>query len=144
MELPAPVWRYPPGRRGAALRAESDGRVIDADSGVEAARADRDEVRRLHKQERRALLVSAYGGEQARRVQFGMGTINPYGQAQDARTRAAPIRAEADELRELSLNEAPRRIDSNHAELESAWQQVARRAQQLGSFARGPRPRPSP
>lgn len=130
-----PAWAA----QAAARRAESDSRVIDAERAVEAARADRDKVRRRHKQERRALLVSEYGAEQARRAQFGMSTINPHRQAQDVRTRATATRAEADELRNLSNNEGARRIEAKRTEEDQSRRRAAERARELHDpFERDP------
>ena len=120
--------------RQARQYAENDPRVVDAARKIDAARADREEVRRLHKQERRALLVSEYGVEQARRAEFGMNTINPRRQAQDARTRAAETRAEADELRNLPAGEAARRIEAKRAAQEQLPHTRTRRARQLDPF----------
>lgn len=53
------------------IRAEANPRVIDAAQHIKAARADRDEIRQRHEQERRALLASAYGPQTAMRHRVG-------------------------------------------------------------------------
>lgn len=55
-------------KQQATKRAEADPRVIDSAQHIDAARADRNDVRQRHEQERRALLVNEYGAEQARRL----------------------------------------------------------------------------
>lgn len=122
-----PAWAI----RQAERLAEAEPRVIDAARKIEVARADRDEVRQRHEQERRALLVSEYGVEQARRAHLGMRTPNPHRQARDTNAHAAMLRAEAEELRSLPVNDAARRIEARRAEQNETRQQTARRAQQF-------------
>ncbi|WP_193095616.1 MobF family relaxase [Brevibacterium sp. FME17] len=117
----------------AERRAEADSRVIDAAQQVEAARGDRDVVRQRHDQERRALLVSEYGAEQARRLHLGMRTPKPHRAARDATTQAAMLRAEADELRNLPVNDAARLIEAKRAEQKNQRQQVAQRERQISN-----------
>ncbi|GLJ63398.1 MULTISPECIES: MobF family relaxase [Microbacterium] len=125
--------------QAAVRRAESDPRVAEAHRAVETARAGHKATQRRHKQERLALLVSELGADEARRDQFGMRTISPHRNAQDARARVAQARAEADELRSLSVSEAARRIEANRAEQEYARRRAAQRARQLDPFDREPR-----
>ncbi|MFV4913123.1 AAA family ATPase [Microbacterium lacticum] len=115
----------------AARHAQRDPRVSESDRAVEAARADQKATRQRHQRERMALLVSEYGAEHARANQLGMRTINPHRNALDARTRAALIRAEADELRSLPVGDAAQRIEAKRAEQERTRQ---RGAQQLDPF----------
>ena len=68
------------------------------------------------------LLVSEFGPEHARRAEFGMGAVNPHRNADDARRRATLIRAEADELRSLPVNDAAQRIEVKRAEKEHTRQ----------------------
>ncbi|WFP16593.1 MobF family relaxase [Citricoccus muralis] len=117
--------------RVATRRAEVDPRVADAAQTVATARTSRETVQERHEQEHLALLVSEYGAERARRDHLGMRMTNPHRNAQDARTRAALIRAEADELRSLPVTEAAERIEAKRAEQEHARQRAAERARQL-------------
>ena len=136
-----PEWAH----RVAAQRAEADPRVAEAAQSVEAATADRQAMRQRHEQERLALLVGEYGPEQARRDQLGMRVTNPHRSARDARTRAAMIRAEANELRSLPVNDAARLIDAKSAEEESQQQRAAERARQFGDlFEHDPHRRSDP
>ena len=125
----------------AANRAESDPRVTDAVETVEAVTADRDAMRKRHRQERTALLVSEYGAEHAQAARYGMRrTTNPERQAHDAKNRAALLRSEADELRALPINDAARLIEAKHAEQEQARERTAQREPQLHDpFQRDPR-----
>ncbi len=117
--------------QAAARKAEDDPRVSDAVRAVEAAHAERRMTQQRHRRERVALLFIELGADEARRDQFGMRTTNPHRNAQNARTRAALNRAEADKLRSLPVNDAARRIEANRAEQEHKRQQAARRARQL-------------
>ncbi|RXW33483.1 MobF family relaxase [Propioniciclava flava] len=143
-ELPRTVEALPAwAARAAARRAENDPRVSDAERAVEAAHAERKAARQRHQQERMSLLVNEYGADNARRSQLGMGTVNPRRNVRDARTRATLARAEADELRNLPVNDAARRIETHRAEQEQK-QRVAQRARQLHDpFEREPY-RPDP
>lgn len=85
------------------------------------------------------MLISEYGPEQARRAEFGMGAINPRRSAADARTRAALVRAEADEFRSLPVTDAAQRIEARGAEQEQTRQHAAQRARQLDPFDHEPR-----
>ncbi|WP_151952609.1 hypothetical protein [Brevibacterium sp. Marseille-P9724] len=99
--------------------------MIDAAQHVEAARAGRDETRTRHKQERRALLISEYGAEQARRAHLDMRAPNPHRLVHNARTEAAVLRAESDELGALPVNEAAILIEATRANgsgCDSRWQ----------------------
>ncbi len=116
----------------AAKRAEADPRVTEAVQTVEAATADRRAMRERHAKEQRALLISEYGADRARRDYLGMRVSNPHRNARDARTRAAMIRAEADELRTLPINEAARRIEAKQTEQENQSRRAAEGARQLG------------
>ncbi|MGP5055239.1 hypothetical protein ACTXJ3_09160 [Brachybacterium paraconglomeratum] len=60
-----------------------------------------------------------------------MRITNPRRDARDARTRAAMLRAEADELRSLPVNEAARRIEDKQVEREDQHRRAAERARQL-------------
>lgn len=111
--------------------------MTEANRAVETAHARHKATQRRHKQEHLALLVSELGADEARRDQFGMRTVNPHRTAQGARARVAMARAEADELRNLPVNDAARRIEAKHAEQEQARQRAARRARQLDPFERG-------
>ncbi len=115
----------------AKRRAEADPRVADAAQTVETARTSREAVQERHEQEHLALLVSEYGVERVRRDHLGMRVTNPHRNAQDARTRAALIRADADELRSLPVTEAAERIEAKRVEQEHARQRAAERARQL-------------
>lgn len=88
-------------------------------------------TQRRHKQERLALLVSELGADEARRDQFGMRTVNPQRDAQDARARATLTRAEAKELRNLSARDAARRVEANRAMVEQERAAAADRARRL-------------
>ncbi|MCQ9368904.1 hypothetical protein NQ038_03390 [Brevibacterium sp. 50QC2O2] len=124
-----PAWMA----QAAARRAETDPRVGDADRAVHAAHSQQKATQQRHQRERTALLVSGYGTEHTRRDQFGMRTVNPHRDAADARTRAALIRAEARELRNLPVSDAARRIEANRAqqEQEQARRRAERRERQL-------------
>ena len=123
----------------AQRRGEQHPRVHDAARAVEAARAEREAMRERHTQEQRALLVSEYGAERVRRDDLGMRVISPRRDARDARTRAAMLRAEADELRGLPVNDAARRIEAKRAEQENQQRRAAERARQFGDpFERDP------
>ncbi len=117
--------------QAAARRAESDPRVTDADRAVGTARADQKATRQRHQHERRALLAREVGADQARRAQFGMSTVNPHRNAQDARTRAAEVRAEADEIRSLPTGDAARRIETKRAEKERTQRHAAQGTRQI-------------
>jgi hypothetical protein len=71
------------------------------------------------------------GPEHARASQLGIRTIKPQRNAQDARERAALIRAEADELRGFPVANAAPRIEAKRAEQERTRRQVARWERQL-------------
>ena len=137
---PLPEWAA----QQAERRAEADPRVIDAAQHVEAARGDRDEMRQRHEQERGALLVSEYGADQARRLHLGMRTPNPRRAARDAKTQAAMLRAEADELRALPVNDAARLIETKRTEQERERQRVAERERQISNLFEHDRHRSSP
>lgn len=124
--------------QAAARRAEADPRASDADHAVESAHSEQKTTRQRHQRERMALLVSEYGAEQARRAQSGMGAVNPRRNACDARSRAALIRAEADELRSLPVNAAAWRIEDKRAEQKHVRQQTEERGRQLDPFEREP------
>ncbi len=129
-----PVWVA----EAASRKAEEDPRVADAALAVEAARTGRGLTSRRHKQERFALLARELGAEQARGDQFGMRTINPQRAARDAFARATLARAEADELRNLPVNDAARRIEAQRAE----QRRIRRRAEQLARHFSVPNPTP--
>ena len=116
----------------AERRTEADPRVIDAAQHVQTAQGDRDVVRQRHEQERRALLVNEYGADQARRAHLGMRLPNPHRLARNARTEAAVLRAESDELRALPVNEAASLIEATRTERERPRQQMSERARRLG------------
>lgn len=122
-----PAWAT----RQAERRAEADPRVIDAAQHVEAARADRAEMRQRHEQERRTLLVSEYGSQAAMRHRVGMRLPNPAQQAGQARQQATALRAEADYLRALPIRDAAARIEATRAEQEQRHQALAERERQL-------------
>lgn len=123
-----PEWAH----RQAQRRVEHHPRVHDAARAVETAQAEREALRERHTQEQRALLVSEYGPERVRRDHLGMRTTNPRRDTRDARTRAAMLRAEANELRSLPVNEAARRIENKQAEGEDQRRRAAERAGQFG------------
>ncbi len=117
--------------------------MSDANRAVETAHVGRMTTPQRHKQERLALLVSELGADEARRDQFGMRTVNPHRYARDSRARAALARAEADELRDLPINDAARRIEGKRAEQEQTRRRAAERPRQLDPFERdGPRTEP--
>lgn len=130
--------------RAAERRAESHPRVTDADRAVETAHSERRATRQRHKRERVALLVSELGADQARSAEFGMSTINPYRTVRDARTRAAMLRAEADELRALPVNDAARLIEARRADQEKQRQQVAECERQISDSFEHDRHRADP
>lgn len=115
----------------AERHAEADARVTDAAQRVDAVRADRDAMRQRHEQKHRALPVSEHGAEQARRNHLGMRIVSPHRQAREASSRAVMLRAEADELRDLPVNDAARLIETKRAARENQRQQAAERARQL-------------
>lgn len=117
--------------RQAERRTEVDPRVIDTAQHIEAARADRAEMRQRHEQERLALLVSEYGPQAAMRHRVGMRLPNPAQQAGQARQHATALRAEADYLRALPIRDATARIEATRAEHEARQQALAERERQL-------------
>ena len=117
--------------QAAARRAESDPRVTDADRAVETVRAERKATQQRHQRERLALLVNEYGAEPARRAYHGIRAPNPHSLARDATTRVAILRAEADELRRLPIDEATERIKTKRADQEHQRRRTARRERQL-------------
>ncbi|SJN45658.1 hypothetical protein FM104_14175 [Microbacterium esteraromaticum] len=117
----------------AARRAERDPRVSDADQAVEVARAEQTATHQRHRNERLVLLTREYGAENARAHQFGMRALNPRRNARDARTRAALLRAESEELRSLPANDAAKLIEAKREERELAQQQAEQRQRQLSS-----------
>lgn len=125
----------------AANCAETDPRVTEVVETVDVATADRETMRKRHRQERTALLVSEYGAEHVQAARYGMRrTTNPDRQAHDARNRAALLRSEADELRALPVSDAARRIEVKRAVQEQAREHAAQRKRQLhDSFERDPR-----
>ncbi|WP_448232361.1 MobF family relaxase [Microbacterium lacticum] len=117
-------------------KAEGDPRVADAARTVETARAGHATTQQRHRQERMSLLATELGADEARRDQFGMRTVNPHRNARDAQARAALARAEADELRNLSINDGARFIAAKRAEQEQTRRMAAQRARQLDPFER--------
>ena len=112
----------------AANCAETDPRVTEVVETVDVATADRETMRKRHRQERTALLVSEYGAEHVQEARYGMRrTTNPDRQAHDARNRAALLRSEADELRALPVSDAARRIEVKRAVQEQAREHAAQR-----------------
>lgn len=131
-----PEWAH----SAAANHAEADPRVTEAAQTIEAARADRHTVQARHEQEHTALLVNEYGADQARRHQLGMRLPNPRRQARQAKTQGAALRAEADELRTLPVNEAAQLIEAKRAEQDHTRQQAAERERRLSDpFEHDPR-----
>ncbi len=57
--------------------------------------------------------------------------LKPHRNAEDARTRAAPTRAEANELRSLPVTEAAERIEAKNVEREHKQREAAVRERQL-------------
>lgn len=125
----------------AANCAETDPRVTEVVETVDVATADREMMRKRHRQERTGLLVSEYGAEHVQAARYGMcRTTNPDRQAHDARNRAALLHSEADELRALPVSDAARRIEVKRAVQEQAREHAAQRKRQLhDSFERDPR-----
>ncbi|WP_260283556.1 MobF family relaxase [Propionibacterium freudenreichii] len=117
--------------RVAAKRAEADPRVAEAAQTVEAATADREAMQKRHEREHTALLVSEYGAERVRYDRAGVLMLKPHRKADDARYRATLVRAEADELRSLPVNEAARRIEAKQTERERMRQEATARERQL-------------
>ncbi|MBF9334969.1 relaxase domain-containing protein [Microbacterium lacticum] len=117
--------------RVAAKRAEADPRVAEAAQAVEAATADREAMQKRHEREHTALLVSEYGAERVRYDRAGVLMLKPHRKADDARYRATLVRAEADELRSLPVNEAARRIEAKQTERERMRQEATARERQL-------------
>lgn len=113
--------------------------MTEAAQDVEAATAEHAAMRQRHEREQRTLLVSEYGAEQVRRDPVRARLTNPHRQASEAHRSAAATRAEADELRNLPVSEAARRIEAKRAEQEHARQRAAERARQLRDpFAHDP------
>ena len=56
---------------------------------------------------------------------------NPHSAARDARTHAAVLRAEADQLRNLPVSDAARLIEAKRADLDQQRRQVAERERQI-------------
>lgn len=117
--------------RVAARRAEADPRVIEAVQTVEAATADHEAMQKRHEREHTALLVSEYGAERVRHDRVGVLMFKPHRKADDARSRATLVRAEADELRTLPVNEAAQRIEARNAERERRRYEATARERQL-------------
>lgn len=67
-----------------------------------------------------------------------MRTVNPQRAARNAFARATLARAEADELRNLPVNDAARRIEAQRAEQEQTRQRAAEQARQFDPLGRGP------
>ncbi|WP_241698567.1 hypothetical protein [Flaviflexus huanghaiensis] len=122
--------------QAAERRAESDPRVTDANRAVETAHVERTATQRRHTQERLALLASELGADEAWRDQFGMRLVNPHRNAHEAHATAALARAEAEELRNLPIGDAARRIEAKRAEQEQTQQRAAQRARELEPFER--------
>lgn len=137
------VWEAEPPRTPGALskwaaqvaerRAEADPRVSDADQAVETARFERASAGERHRTERLTLLAHEYGPEKARAHQYEMRALNPHRNARDARTRAALLRTERDELRSLSANDAANLIETKRVQRELARHQAEQRQRQLSS-----------
>ncbi|SMX94338.1 conjugative relaxase domain-containing protein, TrwC/TraI family [Brevibacterium sp. Mu109] len=137
------VWEAEPPRTPGALSewaahvaqqaAESDPRVRDGDQAVEAARSERVATGERHRNEHLTLLASEFGAENARAHQYGMRGINPRRNARDARARAAHLRAESEELRNLPAIDAAELIETKRVERELAQQQAEHRQRQLSS-----------
>ncbi len=117
--------------RVAANHAEADPRVIEAAQTVEAATADREAMHKRHEREHTALLVSEYGAERVRYDRAGVLILKPHRKAEDARSRATLVRAEADEIRALPVNEAARRIEAKQTEQERRRHEATERERQL-------------
>ncbi|MGO2720955.1 MAG: MobF family relaxase [Brachybacterium tyrofermentans] len=115
----------------AAKRAETDPRVTDAVQAIDAATTDHEAMRKRHEQEHLTLLVDEHGAERVRYDRVGVLMIKPHRKADGARTRAALIRAEADELRTLPIAEAAQRIETKNAEREHRRQEAVGRERQL-------------
>ncbi|AXR74997.1 TrwC relaxase [Auritidibacter sp. NML130574] len=121
--------------KAATKRAETDPRVTEAAQTVEGATADRDTMRKRHRQERTALVVSEYGAEHAQAARYGMRrTTSPRRQAHDAKNRAALLRSEANELRALPITDAARLIETKHAAQGQAREREAQQARQLEPY----------
>ncbi|WP_133616860.1 MobF family relaxase [Leucobacter luti] len=137
------VWEVEPPRTPKALpgwvtqvatrRAEDDPRVSDADQAVETARDEQTTTRQRHRHERMTLLTREYGAENARAHQFGMRALNPPREARDARARAAALRAQAEALRSLPVEDAASFIETARADQERTRQQIAERTRRLGN-----------
>lgn len=82
--------------------------MIAAAKHSEAARADLNETRTRtrHDQERRALLVSEYGADQARRTDLDIRGVSPRSVTRDATPRVTILRTKANEIRVLPVNDA--------------------------------------
>lgn len=137
------VWEAEPPRTPGALpawaaqaagrSAETDPRVNDANQAVEAALTERAATGERHRKERLTLLASEYGAENARAHQHGMRALNLHRIVRDARVRAALLRAESEELRNLPANDAAKLIETKQAERELARKQAEQRQRQLSS-----------
>ena len=126
----------------AQQRAEADPRVSEANQAVETARTERTTTSERHRNEGLALLASEYGPENARAHQYGMRALNPGRNARDARTRAALLRAESEEIRNLPANDAAELIEAKRVERELAQQQAEHRQRELSSPEASTRPGP--
>ena len=137
------VWEAEPPRTPSALpawaaqvaerRAEADPRVSDANQAVEVPHAERVATGERHRNERLVLMVSEYGAENARAHQYGMRALNPHRNARDARARAALLRAESEDIRNLPVNDAAGLIETKRVERERAQKQAEQRQRRLSS-----------
>lgn len=78
-------------------------------------------------------MVSEYGAEQARRAHFRMRVPGPHRAARGAKTQVVMLYVEADELRDLPVNDAARQIEAKRAEQEHQRQQTAERQRQISN-----------
>lgn len=106
-------------------------------------RAERATAGERHRAERLTLLARESGPENARAHQYGMRALNPHRNARDARARASLLRAESEELRSLSANDAAKFIETRRVERELAQQEAELRQQHLSSSDPMPTREPS-
>lgn len=107
--------------------------MSDANQAVEVAHAERVATGERHRNERLVLMVSEYGAENARAHQYGMRALNPHRNARDARARAALLRAESEDIRNLPVNDAAGLIETKRVERERAQKQAEQRQRRLSS-----------
>lgn len=131
-ELPAWV------ARSATRITEQDPRVVDAQQAAQTAREDRAVLEQRHRQERRSLLADIFGAEAVRRDPLHYELTHPDREAAQAANTAAKARLEATRLRELPVQEAAARIETQREAVEQARLAREARARKLNRPSRSP------